>query len=151
MTPEEMKRAYEEHREVEEARDLDAVVATFSDDCFLENVGLGTKAEGREAVRKSYEALFTAFPDLSPTSEGFAYGDDVFVTWGTVHGTFEGPWLGLEPTGGSFTCAFVNVVPFTGGKMQGERLLFDIAGLCAQAGVSSEDVLAAAARVRGEA
>jgi steroid delta-isomerase-like uncharacterized protein len=151
MTPEEMKRAYDDHREFEEARDLDAVVATFSDDCFLENVALGTKAEGRDAVRKSYEALFTAFPDLSPASEGFAYGDDVFVTWGTVHGTFEGPWLGLEPTGRSFTCAFSNVVPFTGGKMQGERLLFDIAALCAQAGVPSEDVLAAAARVRGEA
>jgi hypothetical protein len=41
------------------------------------------------------------------------------------------------------------VVPFTGGKMQGERILFDIAGLCSQAGISAEDVLAAAAKVRG--
>jgi ketosteroid isomerase-like protein len=83
MTPTEMKRAYDEHREVEEARDLDAVLATFSDNCFLENVALEMRAEGKKAVRESYEALFTAFPDLSPTSEGFAYGDDVFVTWGT--------------------------------------------------------------------
>ena len=50
----------------------------------------------------------------------------------------------------SFTCAFVNVVPFIDAKMQGERLMFDVAGLCAQAGVSSEDVLAAAVRIRGE-
>ena len=149
MTPDEMQQAYEEHREVEEARDLDAVVATFADNCFLENVVLGLRSEGREAVRQSYEALFGAFPDLSPTSDGFGYGDDVFVTWGTVHGTFEGPWLGFEPTGRSFTCAFSNVVPFVDGKMQGELLFFDIAGLCSQVGLSAEAVLQAAAERGG--
>jgi predicted ester cyclase len=149
MTPIQMKRAYEEHRKVEEARDLDAVVATFADNCFLENVALGVRTEGRIAVRKSYEALFLAFPDLSPTSEGFAYADNVFVTWGTVHGTLSGAWLGLAPTGRSFTCAFHNVVPFVEGKMQGEKLLFDIAGLCSQVGLRTEDVLAAAAKATG--
>ncbi|HYT78343.1 MAG TPA: ester cyclase [Actinomycetota bacterium] len=145
MDREEMKRLYLEHREVEEARDLDAVVATFDDDCFLENVGLGTKAEGRAAVRRSYEALFAAFPDLSPDSEGEAYGDDLFVTWGTVHGTMTGSWLGIPPTGKSFRCTFVNIVPFRNGKMQGERLFFDLPALCAGAGISVEDVLAGAA------
>lgn len=149
MTPIEMKSAYEEHRRLEEARDLDAVIATFADNCFLENVALGIRTEGRTAVRRSYEALFTSFPDLSPTSEGFAYGDELFVTWGTVHGTLRGAWLGLAPTGRSFTCAFQNVVPFVDGKMQGEKLLFDIAGLCSQVGLRVEDVLAAAAKATG--
>jgi SAM-dependent methyltransferase len=45
-----MKRLYLKHRVVEEARDLDAVVATFDDECFLQNVALGTRASGREAV-----------------------------------------------------------------------------------------------------
>ena len=137
----EMKRLYLEHREVEEARDLDAVVATFDDDCFLENVALGTRATGRDAVRRSYEALFAAFPDLSPTSDGEAYGDDVFVTWGTVRGTMRGAWLGIAPTGRTFTCAFVNVVPFRNGRMQGEQIHFDLAGLCRGAGVDVEDVM----------
>jgi steroid delta-isomerase-like uncharacterized protein len=150
MTPEEMKRAYDEHREVEEARDLDAVVNTFAEDCFLENVALGLRSEGRGAVRRSYEALFRAFPDLSPDSDGFAYGDDVFVTWGTVNGTFDGEWMGLAPTGRSFTCAFTNVVPFVDGKMQGERLMFDVANLCSQAGVPAEEVLRAAAGIRSQ-
>ena len=140
----EMKRMYLEHREVEEARDLDAVVATFDDDCILENVALGTRASARTAVRKSYEALFKTFPDLSPTSTGEAYGEDVFITWGTVHGTMDGPWLGIQPTHRSFTCAFVNVVPFKNGKMQGKKIFFDIPALCAGAGISINEVLSRA-------
>ena len=146
MEPQEMKRLYLEHREVEDARDLDAVVATFDERCFLENVALGSRAEGPTEVRRSYEALFTAFPDLSPDPEGEAYGDDVFVTWGTVHGTMEGPWMGLPPTGKSFRCPFVNVVPFWNGKMQGERIFFDLPALCAGAGLHIGEVLAAAGK-----
>ena len=147
MEPAEMKRLYLEHREVEEARDLGAVVATFDDDCFLENVALGTRASGREAVRKSYEALFATFPDLSPRSGGEAYGDDVFVTWGTVQGTMRGPWLGIEPTHRSFHDAFVNVVPFRNGRMQGEQIYFDLAAMCRGAGVSVDDVITRAVGV----
>ena len=149
MDPQEMKRVYLEHREVEEARDLDAVVATFDDECFLENVAIASRAEGPAEVRRSYEALFTAFPDLSPDSEGEAFGEDVFVTWGTVHGTMEGPWMGIPPTGESFRCVFVNIVPFRNGKIQGERILFDLPALCAGAGLAVSDVLAAAAQARG--
>lgn len=140
-----MKRLYLEHRMVEEARDLDSVVATFDDDCFLENVALATRATGRDAVRRSYEALFATFPDLSPQSEGEAYGDDVFVTWGTVRGTMRGAWLGIPPTGRSFTCAFVNVVPFRNGRMQGERIYFDLPAMCRGVGVAADDVIDRAA------
>lgn len=141
----EMKRLYLEHREVEEARDLDSVVATFDEDCFLENVALGTRAAGRDAVLRSYEALFATFPDLSPTSEGEAYGDDLYVTWGTVRGTMTGAWLGIEPTGRSFTCAFVNVVPFRSGRMQGERIYFDLAAMCRGIGLAVDEVTERAA------
>jgi len=145
MTPEQMKRLYLEHRALEEARDLDGVVDTFDDDCFLENVALGTRAVGRDGVRRGYESLFGAFPDLSPESVGEAYGDDVFVTWGVVRGTMEGRWQGLAPTGRSFTCAFFNVVPFHNEKMQGESILFDLPALCAGAGLRVEDVVSGAA------
>lgn len=141
MEPDEMKRLYLEHREVEEARDLDAVVATFDEDCFLENVALKSRARGRAEVRRSYETLLRAFPDLSPTSVGEAYGDDVFVTWGTVHGTMAGPWLGFEPTHREFTCAFVNVVPFRNGRMQGEQLFFDLPALCQGIGLPVDDAV----------
>ena len=148
MTPNQMKQLYLEHRALEEARDLDAVVDTFDTDCFLENIALGTRAEGRNGVRHGYESLFRAFPDLSPESEGEAYGDDVFVTWGVVHGTMLGSWQGVAPTGQSFECAFVNIVPFRNGKMQGERILFDLPALCNGAGLRVDDLIAGAAAVR---
>ena len=58
----------------------------------------------------------------------------------------KGVWLGIEPTGKSFTCAFVNIVPFKNGKMQGERIYFDIPAMCEGAGVSVSQVLSNAAR-----
>jgi hypothetical protein len=44
---------------------------------------------------------------------------------------------------------FVNIVPFRNGRMQGERLFFDLPALCAGAGISVDDVLAAAASEPG--
>jgi hypothetical protein len=60
----------------------------------------------------------------------------------------DGPCLGIEPTHNSFTCAFVNVVPFRNGKMQGEQLFFDLPALCRGAGVSIDEVLKRAAAAR---
>ena len=84
---------------------------------FLENVALKSRAAGRAEVRRSYEALFRAFPDLAPTSSGEAYGDD----------------------------AFVNVVPFHNGRMQGEQLFFDLPELCRGIGLAVDDVVRQAA------
>ena len=71
-------------------------------------------------------------------------GDDVFVTWGTVQGTMDGPWLGIAPTHKTFMCAFVNVVPFKNG-MQGEQLFFDLPALCRGVDVPLDQVIDRAA------
>ena len=56
-----------------------------------------------------------------------------------------GEWLGVPPGGGSFAVPFANVVPYRDGLMAGERIYFDLATLCEQAGISLEDVRTAAA------
>jgi hypothetical protein len=61
----------------------------------------------------------------------------------------DGPWLGIEPTHKSFTCAFVNVVPFKDGRMQGEQIFFDLPALCRGADVPLEQVLRQASAVQG--
>ena len=145
MTTKEMRRLFERHRDAEAARDYDGILETFVEDCFLETVALGLRSEGRTAVRAAYEqSYFAAFPDLNPDDEGYAFGEDVMITWGTLRGTNTGSWLGLPPGGGSFAVEFANLTPFRDGLMEGERIYFDVATLCEQAGLPLGEVRARA-------
>jgi steroid delta-isomerase-like uncharacterized protein len=142
-----MRRLFEAHREAEAARDIDAILATFAEDCFLETKALGLRSQGRDAVRAAYrQQYFTAFPDLSPEDEGVAFGDDVIAVWGRLRGTSLGEWLGVPPGGGSFDVPFTNIVPFQGDRMAGEAIYFDLATLCDQAKIPLEDIRQAAAQ-----
>ena len=150
MNRDEMLSLFEAHREAEAARDFDAILETFVDDCFLETVPLGVRAEGKVAARAAYEGFFTAFPDLSPDDQGMALGDDVIVVWGALRGTSGGSWLGIPAGGGSFVVPFANVAPFKDGLLAGESIYFDLATLCEQAGIGLDEIRAAAkARAAG--
>lgn len=147
MEREAMMSVFRLHREAEARRDYDAVMETFTTDCYLETVALGLRSEGREAARASYVGYFTAFPDLAPEDQGFAAGDDVLVSWGILRGTSRGDWLGVPPSGRSFAVQFTNVSTFKNEHMRGETIYFDLATLCEQAGLSL-GVIRAAARTR---
>jgi steroid delta-isomerase-like uncharacterized protein len=144
MSPDEMQRLFETHRDAEAARDIDAILATFVEDCFLETHPLGLRSERRAAVRSAYEGYFTAFPDLAPEDEGSAFGADVMIVWGTLRGSSGGHWMGVPPTGGSFAVPFANVTPFRDELMAGESIYFDLATLCEQAALPLEQVRAGA-------
>lgn len=147
MDREAMMTLFRSHREAEARRDFDAIVDTFTTDCYLETVALGLRSDGPEAVRSSYEAYFTAFPDLAPEDNGFAAGDDVLVSWGVLRGASRGDWLGVPPSGKPFAVRFTNVSTFEDERMRGETLYFDLATLCEQAGLPI-DAVRAAARAR---
>jgi steroid delta-isomerase-like uncharacterized protein len=150
MSPEAMQRLFDTHRDAEAARDIDTILATFVDDCFLETHPLGLRSEGRTAVRLAYEGYFTAFPDLAPADEGVAFGEDVMVVWGTLEGTSGGEWMGVPPSGRSFAVPFSNITPFREGLMAGESIYFDLATLCEQAALPL-DAVRAGARDRANA
>jgi len=144
MRPEEMQTLFQRHRDAEARRDYDAILDTFADQCYLETVALGVRSEGRPAARAAYVGYFTAFPDLEAQDEGSAFGDDVMVVWGHLAGTNEGEWLGVPPGGGSFRVPFTNITTFTGGRMAGESIYFDLATLCEQAGIPLDAIRSAA-------
>lgn len=139
-----MMQLFTAHRTAEAARDIPGVLATFTEDCFLETVPLGMRSQGKDRTRAAYESLFTAFPDLAPDDVGIAFGEDVLVVWGTLRGTSLGRWLGMPPGGGTLAVPFTNVVPFRDGLMAGETLYFDLATLCRQAGLDLDSIRAAA-------
>ena len=146
MEPQQMRRLFEAHRDAEARRDFGGILATFAENCYLETVPLGIRAQGHEATKAAYVGYFTAFPDLAPEDEGFAYGDDVLVTWGHLSGTSGGEWLGIRPSGLRFRVPFTNVTHFSAGHMQGEKLYFDLATLCEQASLPIDEVRRSAAR-----
>jgi ketosteroid isomerase-like protein len=146
MTPDEMLEVYQRHRAAEEARDFPAVMQTLTPDCFLEHVSLGLRSDGRDDATRAYEELFGAFPDLGPIPGGIAFGDDVLVAFGQLHGTMKGSWLSIKPTGREFTIPLVNIVPFKDGLMHGERLFYDAAMFCEEAGLDVHELRAAASR-----
>src|SRR5438552_17911830 len=144
MNQDEMLEEFMRHRDAESRRDYDAIIDTFVEDCYIETIALGLRSEGREATRTAYLAYFTAFPDLDSNYQGFAAGDDVLVGWGVLSGSSGGDWLGVAPTGGRFAVRFTNVATFRDGQMAGESIYFDVATLCEQAGISLDEVRAAA-------
>lgn len=146
MESREMQRIFELHRDAEARRDFDGILATFGHDCYLETIPLGSRSEGQDATKAAYIGYFTAFPDLAPSDEGFAYGENTLVSWGHLSGTSGGEWLGVPPTGGHFRVPFTNVARFADGRMRGETLYFDLATLCEQAALPLGSVRAAAAR-----
>jgi ketosteroid isomerase-like protein len=74
-----MEQLFRTHREAEARRDYDAVMDTFTTDCYLETIALGLRSQGREAARAAYVGYFTAFPDLTPDAQAVAFGDDAMV------------------------------------------------------------------------
>jgi hypothetical protein len=54
MSPEEMQRLFQRHRDAEAARNYEAILATFVENCFLETHPLGLRSEGRAATRTAY-------------------------------------------------------------------------------------------------
>jgi steroid delta-isomerase-like uncharacterized protein len=144
MEAAQMEQLFRAHRDAERRRDFDGILATFTDNCYLETVALGSRSVGQSAARTAYVAYFTAFPDLTPDDQGIAFSENALVSWGTLAATSGGEWLGVPPSGGSFAVPFTNVATFANGLMHGETIYFDLATLCEQAKLPLDEIRRAA-------
>lgn len=144
MDPAQMEHLFRTHRDAERQRDFDGIMKTFTENCYLETIALGSRSEGQAAARVAYVAYFTAFPDLTPEDQGVAFADNVLVSWGFLRGTSGGDWLGVPPSGKSFAVPFTNVATFADQLMLGESIYFDLATLCEQADLPLDAVRRAA-------
>ena len=142
-----MIRLFEAHREAEAGRDIDAILETFAKDCFLETMPLGLRSEGKDAVRAAYEMQFSSRP--------FPISPPMIKAWLTPTTRLPSGAPCVEPAVASGSASrreeepspspSLNVVPFRDGLMAGELIYFDLATLCEQAGISLQEVRAAAA------
>jgi carboxymethylenebutenolidase len=121
--------------------DLDATMATMTDDPYVNHVPVMTGGVGFEGVRQFYGAHFIgkwpADVEITPVSR--TVGDDQVVDELVVSFThdIEMPQLlpGVAPTGKRVKLAFCVVVGFEAGKVHHEHIYWDQASLLAQVGL----------------
>jgi carboxymethylenebutenolidase len=121
--------------------DLDATMATMTDDPYVNHVPVMTGGVGTEAVREFYGSYFIGkWPqdiEISPVSRTVGEAQVVDELVLTFTHDIEMPQLlpGIAPTGRPVQLAFCVVVGFRDGKVSHEHIYWDQASLLAQVGL----------------
>jgi len=125
------------HSLAEDARDLEGLIATLTDDCVYEVVPTGHRWEGHEGARGFYRALLGAFPDVRFKLSDIVIGPQGVCEEARLTGTHELDWLEYAATGRAIDFQVVIFFPWDPARklFLGERVHFDpvAAGLADQA------------------
>ncbi len=138
MTPNEVKALWYRHAVAENARQLEELVATLTEDCVYEFVPYGLTYRGKDEARRFYRELWAGLPNVTLTLLRHVIDDRCLVEESIVHGTHEGEFLGLPPTGKRVNFPLVIFFPVQGGLFTGEKLYFDGGDLLRQLGAPEE-------------
>ena len=129
----------EAHMRAEDRQDVEATLATFTDDCWYSVPGLGVELRGKSEIRGWYLETFAAVPDFRNADERYwLAGDQVFFE-ARMEGTHRGEWAGWAPTGRRFSVPMLVRIPIAAdGLMEAEIVYFDAAALFTQLGLLPE-------------
>jgi steroid delta-isomerase-like uncharacterized protein len=105
-----------------------------AEDCVVESPVAGGEARGREAITKSYEAFFHAFPDLAMEYDQPLIDGDRVVLIARISGTDRGGFMGMQPTGRFVDFPCVLLFDVSHGVITRERRIYDFTGLAVQVG-----------------
>src|SRR5438132_5215319 len=83
-------RRWMEHVLAENRRDLDGLIDTLADDAVYEIVPLKLFWRGKEEIRKFYNMLWTAMPDVKLDLRSRVADEYYVVEESHLHGTHEG-------------------------------------------------------------
>ena len=144
MNTSEMKALFDTYVDAANRHDGELQMSCMDERCFFENIPLASRVEGKQAVDAQYQLVLQAFPDYGREIEIVLADDDVLAASWRLRGTLRGHLMGQEPTGRAINVPIVSVLTFKDGLIEGERILYDIATLCAQAGLNVAAVRSAA-------
>jgi len=122
-------------------RDVDATMATMTDDPYLNHVPVLTGGIGWEEVRRFYEQIFIGHWPADTTMErisrtvGTGQVVDELVLSFTHDITMSHMLPGVPPTGRPVRLAVCVVAGFRDGKLTHEHIYWDQAGLLVQVGL----------------
>ena len=122
-----IKRLWVRHSIAEDARDIDGLIATLSEDCVYEIGPTGQRWEGHAGARAFYTELFGAFPDNAFALSEIVIGPQGAFEVATLTGTNLGPWAGVAPSGLAVSLEVLILFPWDPAtqRFSGERIWFD--------------------------
>jgi len=123
----EIRELWKRHSLAEEARDIERILSTLTEDCVYEISGIGHVWRGLAGAASFYRELLTAFPDVDFALTDIVIGPQGVCEEATVTGTHVGDWLGFVATGRRIEETVVIFFPWDLGKrrFKGEKIHFD--------------------------
>ena len=107
------------------ARDAAAMAAHWHREGIYDSVPLGV-FRGPDAVRRLYQEMFAAMPDLRTTVERITADDRVAAVQWRASGTFSGgPFQGIEPTGRQIEVRGIDSLEVEDGKILRNTSVYD--------------------------
>ena len=139
ITPElheRIRRLWIQHSKAEDARDLEGLIATLSENCVYEIVATGQRWEGHAGARQFYTSFLGAYPDVKFSLTDIVIGPQGVFEAAEMTGTHRGPWAGVEPTGKSVNATILILFPWdpVSEKFTGEKIYMDQTGILSQLG-----------------
>lgn len=90
---------------------------------------------GPEGTKQAIAMTLSGFPDLHITVEDMIAEGDKVVTWFTTHGTQQGAFGSIPPTGKHVTVSTIEITRIAGGKIVEDWGLDDRLGMLQQLGL----------------
>src|ERR1700685_2119329 len=126
----------EHHIRLENEHDLEGVLRTFGDTARYDDEAWGEHYKGGNGVRRFYEQLIGALPDLEIQVQRRHVTDDAILVEVMIRGTHLGEWRGLPPTGRRVEVPLCGVYTFdSDDRLAGEKIYYDRATVLRQLGV----------------
>lgn len=135
MSLHENKRLWQRHVLAENRRSVEGLLDTLSADPVYQVMATGAVHRGRPAVAAFYTGLFQSMPDVTFELSEVFVGENGVVEESVLVGTHTGDLFGLPPTGRQVRLPLSIIFPMLAGRILGERLYFDLAGLQRQLGL----------------
>lgn len=122
-----IRELYKAHSTAEDARDVPGLLRTLTSDCVYEIAHTTHRWTGHTGAAKFYNELLGAFPDITFHLRNIVIGPQGVWEEADVHGTWQRPWVGLNPSGQEIEFNVQILFPWDSdaGLFSGERVFVD--------------------------
>jgi steroid delta-isomerase-like uncharacterized protein len=120
--------------EVQSRGNFEVFEELFADD-FVDHTPQPNMTPNKEGVRDLYHKLRAAFPDFRADIHWQAADGELVTTYKTYHGTHQGMFLGVAPTGRKIHFETVDVMRVRDGKITEHWGVANLFSLMQQLGV----------------